>query len=62
MMTKSISNFEKFVADSMKKGTFENDYVTVLQSELKLQKAIADGESSAEQNGWLSATDVRKMF
>lgn len=62
MMTKSISNFEKFVADSMKKGAFENDYVTVLQSELKLQKAIADGESSAEQNGWLSATDVRKMF
>ena len=27
---------------------------------LKLQKALADGERSAEQGGWLSAADVRK--
>lgn len=61
-MTKSISNFEKFVADPMKKVAFEIDYANFLQSELKLQKALADGESSAEQSGWLSAADVRKKF
>ena len=29
---------------------------------LKLQKALADGERSAEQGGWLSAADVRKKY
>ena len=29
---------------------------------LKLQKALADGEHSAEQGGWLSAADVRKKY
>ena len=46
----------------MQKGAFENDNVNFLRSELKLQKALADGESSAEQSGWLSAADVRKKF
>ena len=29
---------------------------------LKLQKALADGERSAEQGGWRSAADVRKKY
>ena len=29
---------------------------------LKLQKALAEGERSAEQSGWLSAADVRKKY
>lgn len=62
MLTKSMSNFERFMADPMQKGAFENDNVNFLRSELKLQKALADGESSAEQSGWLSAADVRKQF
>ena len=62
MLTKSMSNFERFMADPMQKGAYENDNVNFLRSELKLQKALADGESSAEQSGWLSAADVRKKF
>ena len=46
----------------MQKGAFENDNVNSLRSELKFQKALADGESSAEQSGWLSAADVRKKI
>ncbi len=44
----------------MRKGICEKDYANYLQSELKLQKALADGERSAEQGGWHSAADVRK--
>ena len=62
MLTKSMSNFERFMADPMQKGAFENDNVNSLRSELKFQKALADGESSAEQSGWLSAADVRKKI
>lgn len=29
---------------------------------LKLQKALTEGEQSAEQGGWLSAADVRKKY
>ena len=29
---------------------------------LKLQKALTEGERSAEQGGWLSAADVRKKY
>jgi hypothetical protein len=60
MLTKSMSNFERFMADPMRKGICEKDYANYLQSELKLQKALADGERSAEQGGWHSAADVRK--
>ena len=31
-------------------------------AELKLQKALAEGEHSAEQGRWLSAADVRKKY
>lgn len=31
-------------------------------AELKLQKALAEGERSAEQRRWLSAADVRKKY
>jgi hypothetical protein len=41
---------------------FEKEYANFLQSEMKLQKALAEGERSAEQGGWLSAADVRKKF
>ena len=62
MLMKSMSNFERFIANQMQKGAFENDNVNFLRSELKLKKALADGESSAEQSGWLSAADVRKKI
>ncbi|MBO7061078.1 MAG: hypothetical protein J6W54_08310 [Fibrobacter sp.] len=29
---------------------------------MKLQKALADGERSAEQGGWLFAADVQKKY
>jgi hypothetical protein len=29
---------------------------------LKLQKALTEGERSAEQGGWHSAADVRKKY
>ena len=33
-----------------------------MAAELKLQKALAEGERSAEQGQWLSAADVRKKY
>ena len=50
------------MADSKQKVAFEKEYANFLQSEMKLQKALAEGERSAEQGGWLSAADVRKKF
>ncbi len=41
---------------------FEKEYANFLQSEMKLQNALAEGERSAEQGSWLSAADVRKKF
>jgi hypothetical protein len=51
MMIKSTSTFDRIMADPKQKGTL-----------LKLQNALAEGERSAEQGGWLSAADVRKKF
>ena len=48
--------------DPKQKGTFEKEYANFLQSEMKLQNALAEGERSAEQGGWLFAADVRKKF
>ena len=62
MMIKSTSTFDRIMADPKQKGTFEKEYVNFLQSEMKLQNALAEGERSAEQGGWLSAADVRKKF
>lgn len=62
MMIKSTSTFDRIMADPKQKGTFEKEYANFLQSEMKLQKALAEGEKSAEQGGWLSAADVRKKF
>ena len=62
MMTKTTSTFDRIMADPKQKGTFEKEYANFLQSEMKLQKALAEGERSAEQGGWLSAADVRKKF
>ena len=50
-MIKSTSTFDRIMANPKQKGTL-----------LKLQKALAEGEKSAEQGGWLSAADVRKKF
>lgn len=50
------------MADPKQKVAFEKEYANFLQSEMKLQKALAEGEKSAEQNGWLFAADVRKKF
>ena len=61
-MIKSTSTFDRIMADPKQKGTFEKEYVNFLQSEMKLQNALAEGERSAEQGGWLSAADVRKKF
>ena len=61
-MIKSTSTFDRIMADPKQKGTFEKEYANFLQSEMQLQKALAEGERSAEQVGWLSATDVRKKF
>ena len=62
MMMKSTSTYDRIMADSKQKVAFEKEYANFLQSELKLQKALAEGERSAEQGGWLSAADVRKKF
>ena len=61
-MIKPTSTFDRIMADPKQKGTFEKEYANFLQSELKLQNALAEGERSAEQGGWLSAADVRKKF
>ena len=62
MMIKSTSPFDRIMADPKQKVAFEKEYANFLQSEMKLQKALAEGERSAEQGGWLSAADVRKKF
>lgn len=62
MMIKSTSTFDRIMADPKQKGTFEKEYANFLQSEMKLQNALAEGERSAEQGGWLSAANVRKKF
>ena len=59
---KPISTFDRIMADPKQKVAFEKEYANFLQSELKLQNALAEGERSAEQGGWLSAADVRKKF
>ena len=61
-MTKTTSTFDRIMANPKQKGTFEKEYANFLQSEMKLQKALAEGERSAEQGCWLSAADVRKKF
>ena len=50
------------MADPWQKEAFEKEYANFLQSEMQLQKALAEGERSAEQSGWLSAANVRKKF
>ena len=62
MMIKAISAFVRFMVDLIQKGVFEKDCTNYLHPELKLQKALAVGERSAEQGGWLSAADVRKKY
>ena len=61
-MIKPTSTFDRIMDDPKQKGAFEKEYAYFLQSEMKLQKALAEGERSAEQGGWLSAADVRKKF
>lgn len=61
-MIKPTSTFDRIMADPKQKGTFEKEYANFLQSEMKLQNALAEGERSAEQGGWLFAADVRKIF
>ncbi|MBO4714426.1 MAG: hypothetical protein J5615_11210 [Fibrobacter sp.] len=62
MMMKPISTFDRIMADPRQKVAFEKEYANFLQSEMQLQKALAEGERSAEQGCWLSAADVRKKF
>ncbi|WP_458450697.1 hypothetical protein [Fibrobacter sp.] len=62
MMMKTISTFDRIMADPKQKVAFEKEYANFFQSEMKLQNALAEGERSAEQGGWLSAADVRKKF
>ena len=62
MMMKPTSTFDRIMADPKQKVAFEKEYANFLQSEMKLQKALAEGERSAEQGCWLSAADVRKKF
>ena len=62
MMIKSTSTFDRIMAEPKQKVAFEKEYANFLQSEMKLQKALAEGERSAEQGGWLSAADLRKKF
>lgn len=50
------------MADPKQKVAFEKEYANFFQSEMKLQNALAEGERSAEQQGWLFAADVRKKF
>lgn len=59
---KPMSTFDRIMADPKQKVAFEKEYANFLKSELKLQNALAEGERSAEQGGWLSAADVRKKF
>lgn len=59
---KPKSAFDRIMADPKQKVAFEKEYANFLKSELKLQNALAEGERSAEQGGWLSAADVRKKF
>ena len=61
-MIKSTSTFDRIMAEPKQKVAFEKEYANFLQSEMKLQKTLAEGERSAEQGGWLSAADVRKKF
>ena len=61
-MMEPKSTFDRIIADPRQKVAFEKEYANFLQSELKLQNALAEGERSAEQGGWLSAADVRKKF
>ena len=61
-MIKSISTFDRIMAEPKQKVAFEKEYANFPQSEMKLQKALAEGERSAEQGGWLSAADLRKKF
>ena len=61
-MIKPTSTFDRIMADPKQKGAFEKEYANFLQSEMQLQKALAEGERSAEQGGWLSAADIRKKF
>lgn len=61
-MMKPKSTFDRIMADPKQKVAFEKEYANFLKSELKLQNALAEGERSAEQGGWLSAADVRKKF
>ena len=62
MMMKPISTFDRIMADPRQKVAFKKEYANFLQSEMQLQKALAEGERSAEQSGWLSAANVRKKF
>ena len=59
---KPISTFDRIMADPRQKVAFKKEYANFLQSEMQLQKALAEGERSAEQSGWLSAANVRKKF
>lgn len=61
-MIKPTSTFDRIMDDPKQKVAFEKEYANFLQSEMKLQKALAEGERSAEQGCWLSAADVRKKF
>lgn len=61
-MMKPKSTFDRIMADPKQKVAFEKEYANFLKSELKLQNALAEGERSAEQSGWLSAANVRKKF
>ena len=61
-MIKPTSTFDRIMDDPKQKVAFEKEYANFLQSEMKLQNALAEGERSAEQSGWLSAANVRKKF
>lgn len=61
-MIKPTSTFDRIMDDPKQKVAFEKEYANFFQSEMKLQKALAEGERSAEQCCWLSAADVRKKF
>lgn len=61
-MMKPKSTFDRIMAHPKQKVAFEKEYANFLKSELKLQNALAEGERSAEQSGWLSAADIRKKF
>ena len=61
-MIKPTSTFDRIMDDPKQKVAFEKEYANFFQSEMKLQNALAEGERSAEQGGWLSAADVRKKF